>query len=547
MPSAWACKHTAERLFYTTEFDSLFMEGLCYMHADSMALAQNRFEACAKLQPKSAAVAYQLSTLYAQNNDTINSIKQLKKAVKLNPNNYYYQTALAEIYSNQGKYKEAGNIYKDLTKLFPDKDFPIYMLCKCYFMMGDYKNSIQTYSKLEKRIGLTPEISLEKIYTIALTGDTAGVEAEFAKLYQKFPLNEDLYFREGAIYQSILGENKKALACYEKALAINPEHADALRYACDLYDRMGLSAQTDATMLKIFGAKTIGWGEKKALLKAALSFYKPRANYVDIMKTIFKRLILADNGNEEIWATYNEFLVNINDIDAAIESMNACISILPSCELCHIQRYDLTKATQSHAQAEALLDKSLAAIPNSAYLLCQKAILRFLQNDTQWETYAKQSVENLNDSIPIMISQYVYNMIGNMYGETNQVEEAANYTEKAHRLDPNEVSTANNLAYYWALLGKNLDKAAQLSYQVIQKEPLNSAYLHTYGYILMKQGKLEYAKFYMHQAIEYDGGQTYELYHDYAKILEQLGLDQEAKQYFQEAEKIKQNHEKQTP
>ena len=51
----------------------------------------------------------------------------------------------------------------------------------------------------------------------------------------------------------------------------------------------------------------------------------------------------------------------------------------------------------------------------------------------------------------------------------------------------------------------------------------------------------------MHQAIEYDGGQTYELYHDYAKILEQLGLDQEAKQYFQEAEKIKQNHEKQTP
>jgi Tfp pilus assembly protein PilF len=86
------------------------MEGLCYMHADSMALAQNRFETCAKLQPKSAAVAYQLSTLYAQNNDTINSIKQLKKAVKLNPNNYYYQTALAEIYSNQGKYKEAGNI-----------------------------------------------------------------------------------------------------------------------------------------------------------------------------------------------------------------------------------------------------------------------------------------------------------------------------------------------------------------------------------------------------------------------------------------------------
>ena len=84
MPSVWAAKHTAERLFYTTEFDSLFMEGLCYMHADSLNMAQNRFETCAKLQPKSAAVAFQLSSLYALQQDTVRSIDQLKKATKLN-------------------------------------------------------------------------------------------------------------------------------------------------------------------------------------------------------------------------------------------------------------------------------------------------------------------------------------------------------------------------------------------------------------------------------------------------------------------------------
>jgi hypothetical protein len=139
------------------------------------------------------------------------------------------------------------------------------------------------------------------------------------------------------------------------------------------------------------------------------------------MKTIFQKLILADNGNEEIWATYNEFLVSVQDIDAAIEAMNTCINILPSCEICHIQRFDLAKATLSEEKIEALLDKSLAAIPNSTYLLCNKAITRFLQNDAIWETYANKSIENLNDSTPIVVSQFIYNMIGSMYGEKKTV------------------------------------------------------------------------------------------------------------------------------
>ncbi|MEE0972649.1 MAG: hypothetical protein U0L34_00755, partial [Paludibacteraceae bacterium] len=58
-----AAKQTTERLFYTTEFDSLFMQGLCHLHADSLTLAQESFKKCQKLESKSAVVAYQLANI----------------------------------------------------------------------------------------------------------------------------------------------------------------------------------------------------------------------------------------------------------------------------------------------------------------------------------------------------------------------------------------------------------------------------------------------------------------------------------------------------
>lgn len=545
--SVWAAKQTAERLFYTTEFDSLFMEGLCYLHADSLPLAQNRFEACAKLQPKSAAIAFQLSSLYAMQQDTVRSIEQLKKATKLNPNNYFYYTSLAEIYTEQLNYKEAAKIYKKLTTLFPDKDYPFYMLSRCYYLMGDYKKSILSYKQLEKRIGINPEISLEKIYAIALSGDIEGVAEGFKALHQKFPINDDLYFKEGTLYYNLFDDLKRSIVCFEQALAINPEHPDALRYACDLYDRLGNRAKVDETMLSIFGCKSIPWAEKKELLKIAINYYKARPNYKDIMGTIFKKMVMADSGNEEVWAYYNDFLIKVNDQEGALEALNTCIEILPTCESCHLQRYILSEQIHTAKESELLLDETLKALPNHPFFLCHKAIFRFLKKDESWETYAQESVQNITDSTHITISTFVYGAIGSLYGDSNRLKESVLYSGKAYELTPDDPVAANNYAYYLALLEQDLEKAAEISYKVIQKEPLESSYLHTYGYILMKLGKLEFAKFYLHQAIEYDNKTHYEMYSDYAKLLEQLGEKEEAQRMFQLANEIKQENEKQHP
>ena len=117
-------------------------------------------------------------------------------------------------------------------------------------------------------------------------------------------MNEELYYREGAVYYNLFDNLQKSIVCFEKTLSINPDHAEALRYACDLYDRMGEQAKVDETMVKIFASKSIPWEEKKELLKVAIAYYRTRVNYTDIVDTIFKKMVMADSGNEEIWNKY---------------------------------------------------------------------------------------------------------------------------------------------------------------------------------------------------------------------------------------------------
>lgn len=534
-------KQTAERLFYTAQFDSLYLEGLCYLQTDSILLAQNRLEACAQLQPKSAATAYQLATVYALQKDTLSCIKQLKKAVKYGPNNYFYYSALAEMYVAQNNYKQAAKVYQTITQKFPEKDYPLYTLSRCYSELGQYDKSVATYQKLEERIGITAEMSLEKSFVMALDGNWEGVEQEFNKLHEKFPLDDDLYFREGLFYQSFLSHQPSlAIQCYEKAISLQPENSHALLYLCDLYERTGNLPKMEETLLRIFSAKSIEWSKKKELLTASYKYYYGKPQFEKMIDTIYQKMLLSTNDNEEIWNLYSQFLVEAERTEDAKEALQTCISILPTCELCHLQLLAISEQANQPAEYEQTLNQALRALPTHPLLLTSKANLLLTQKK-EWQPYAQQALQAITDSTQANFALYSYNLLGELYGQTQQYDQAAYCLSKAYALDSTNNMTANNYAYYLALCQKDLDKAAAISEKTILAEPLNSAYLHTYAYILMLQNQWQKAEFYMGQAVEYDQKTSYTIYYDYGQLLLKLGKTEQATPILNTAKEIQQH------
>ncbi len=536
---------TAGRLFYGNEFDSLYVEGICFLQTDSLPQAKSRLEACAKLQPKSGAVAYQLSNVYALQQDTAQSIQQLKKAVKYSPNNYYYYTSLAEMYMESSDYKNAAKTYQTIVKKFPEKDAPLYALSRCYYQLGELEKSIQTYTALENRIGLNAGISLEKAFMLAMHGNWAAVSVEFDKLHQKFPLDDGLYFREGVIYESMAPKGaSRAEFCYQAALDINPDNADALRYLCDLYEKTGNQVKMEETLLRLFASKSIEWKEKRELLVAAYRYYSGKLYYEQALDAIYKKMVMADPTNEEIWLQYIVFLDELGREEDVYNTTADCISIIPTCIYCHFGRINLAMRQGNDSILELSLQEGLKEMPNSLFLNVMQADYLY-HKQLPWQEQAQKAVRAIEQDSCQVGRIDAINALAMIYYNEKDYDNAIRILAPLIDNGIDHVYTLNNYAFMLAEQGKDLDKAEKLSAKTIEAEPLEASFLHTYGYILWKQGKLELAKFYMEQAIQYRKDKFLNLYDDYANILDELGQHDKAKEMRQQAKEIReQEHEK---
>jgi tetratricopeptide (TPR) repeat protein len=66
------------------------------------------------------------------------------------------------------------------------------------------------------------------------------------------------------------------------------------------------------------------------------------------------------------------------------------------------------------------------------------------------------------------------------------------------------IGCLNNYAYYLSELGRELNKAEQMSYRTIKAEPKNATYLDTYAWILFMQQRYSEAKIYIDQTMQCD-------------------------------------------
>src|SRR5690606_968952 len=101
--------------------------------------------------------------------------------------------------------------------------------------------------------------------------------------------------------------------------------------------------------------------------------------------------------------------------------------------------------------------------------------------------------------------------------------------------DENNAYTLNNYAYYLALRGENLDKAAIMSQRSNRLDPGNASFQDTYAWVLFKQKKYKEARVWIEKAMENTEGNNSVLAEHYADILFFLGEKDEAVKQWKKA------------
>ena len=169
------------------KFDYIFQEAVRQKQAGHTDIAFDLYDYCLKLNPKSGAALYELSSFYNTMKQDTTAINYLKKACELYPNNYWYNQRLVMMYLRNRRTEEALVTVEDMAQRFPEKTDVLMMLLDLYENKKDYANMIKVLDKVEVKEGKSEQLSMEKFQIYLRLDDEKHAFEEMEDLAKEYP------------------------------------------------------------------------------------------------------------------------------------------------------------------------------------------------------------------------------------------------------------------------------------------------------------------------------------------------------------------------
>ena len=132
------------------QFQNYFYEGLKQKGIDNYNKAIDAFVKCAELFPERAVIFYELGDLYFITKSYQRSESNLKRAIDLEANNFWFKEKLYHLYVHQNNYNKAIEIVKSM--LYKDKGYEE-DLVNLYASAGQFDEAIAQIEVMDKRYG----------------------------------------------------------------------------------------------------------------------------------------------------------------------------------------------------------------------------------------------------------------------------------------------------------------------------------------------------------------------------------------------------------
>lgn len=193
---------------------------------ENYELSIEQYLKAVNFNPESAVSYFYLASLYIVKKDYSSAELYAKKAVDIQPDNFWYSMNLADLYNFNDKIKEALKLYDKLLQKHDYKDLVYQQVFLMLSKTGDYEKLIHYYEQKEKNMGLedfeyqelygifkkidqfnNAELVLRKLISLhddipkfkillaehfAQTGNIAEAQEEFKSLLNSFPDNNDV-------------------------------------------------------------------------------------------------------------------------------------------------------------------------------------------------------------------------------------------------------------------------------------------------------------------------------------------------------------------
>ena len=518
---------------FAQNIESQLMDAVALYNNRAYAQSRTLLQTLSKAAPDNDAAWYYLGLDEAMLGNADAAVSSLRKAVEIDPHNYWYKRRLADLYHAAGEDDMVIQMDESILKEFPDKTDVLYDLLSLYLKQDRYEKALESLDDIEKVVGPSEQAVRTRYDILRQMGKNEEAIAALEDFNDQFT-SPSVLSMMGDYY---LGEFKDslALAAYEEALRTQSDYVPAILGRAEVFRTTRRYPEYFAAMDTFITDENVPVEAKGMYVGNIIRSLDPKIVNLhrDGFDGMVERLCEKHPSDSIALSTAGGYYYATGRMDKGVEYFEKSADLYPeslgqtvSCIqiLLMAERWEQVK-DRSIKAFDRFQELGFMEYLNTAnyYLKDYDAVINNCRYLIAREPKNTELVKNS------------WNQIGDMYHMKGDSKAAYQAYDKVLKIDPNYAPVLNNYAYYLSLEGKQLKKALAMSKKTVDANPDNATYLDTYAWILHLQGRDQDAKPYFKHAMLYGGKDSAVIMDHYAEVLYSLGEYDLAKVYWSQA------------
>ncbi len=494
------------------------------------------YRKCLQIDGKSAATLFELASIFYSTDDSKNAEFLCKAATEFDSKNEWYLLLYADILQKNKKYKEALKVHETLIKQFPDRIDFYYDYATALLYANKVDDAIKTYDKIEKMIGVSEEIILQKQKIYIQQNKLEKAIAEMQKLIESNPDEARYYGMLAELYQAN-NMNDKAFEIYNQALKIDADNPYIHLSLSDYYRQKNEKDQSFLEIKSAFRSEELDIDTKVKILINYYNVSENSAEYKTQAYDLIAILIAVHPKEAKTYSIQGDYYYRDGKIKEARESFLQAIALDKSRLAIWNQLLVIDNELDDYGSIITHCKEALELFPNESTIYLYSGIANMQQKKY------KDAIDMLNLGLALVVDNKplkgeFYAHLGDAYNRNKQFEESDKAYEKALEINPDNSNVLNNYSYYLSLRKEKLEKAAEMSKKSNEIDKNNPSNQDTYGWILYEMNKLDEAKIWIGKAVVNSENKNAVILEHYGDVLYKLGEIEKAIEFWQNAKLI---------
>lgn len=463
------------------------------------------------------AAWYYMGQIALHENDIALAEKCFRKAVDLDPDNFWYRYKLAKLYVFISR-EVAVDMYENLMKDFPKRSELYAEMMELYISEREYEKALQTIYEMEKLFGPAEGLVLYAHQLLLSLG--RDDEAEDCLRTYNSRYSSPYVLAALAEVEFTKLNDSTALAYYDEAIDLDPSFSPALLGKAEVCRITRRYDEFFPTLNRYVENSVDGPSEKTDYLSALIE--KGDHNFVmryqSKLDTTMMKLAQTHPKDSLVYNLRGMYYFYTGRNDDAVRQFRECRDTYPDSYAAAATLVEFLMYDQRWEELSEEGRKAWGRFPDQPAFLEMASVGDYnLQKYDKVLDVCKELIaaEPADSSLCLR----AWSTMGDVYHILGDNKKAYKAYDKALKINPDYIYVLNNYAYFLSVEGKNLKKAYEMSRRTIEAEPDNATYLDTFGWILYLRGDILEAKSFFKNAMLHGGKDSAVILDHYAEVL----------------------------